>query len=334
MTVLVTGASGFLGGALTRKLIHQGETVRVLIRQTSDLSHLDGLHIEFVYGDLADGEALAEAVRKTSTVFHCAARSSDWGTRSDFEQANVVGVKNLIAAAGHESSISRFVHVSTTDVFGYPRKSSVESLRPTDIGLPYNRTKVAGELLVREAGEAGLPVTIARPVTIFGPRSAEFAVEMARLLLDRGLPIIGGGKSQAGLIYVDDVAEALIAMAASPATIGKAYSLRDPAEMNWLKYISELAIGIGAELPRFNLPTRPAFAIATAMEGAYHLARTRRRPLLTRHAVYILTRPQNYPIDRAVADFGFAPTVGLKTGIEKTIAWLLSEEGQTALESG
>ena len=332
MADLVTGASGFLGGALARILIERGKDVRALVRSTSSVSHLEGLPIEIVVGDLADRPALEKAVKDVSIVYHCAALSSDWGPSDSFEAANVDGVQNLLHAAEQAETIQRFVHVSTTDVYGYPKTRVDEASEPTNVGLPYNRTKIAGENLVRDTHERDrLPVTIIRPATVFGPRSAEFATEMAGLLLDGGLPLIGGGTSQAGLVYVDDVAEAMITAAYSARTIGGTYNVRDPEPMTWSEYIAQLAEGIGAHLPRLNIPTGLALMIARGLEAGYGVARAGKRPLLTRHAVLVLTRPQDYLIARAERDFGFEPSVGLAIGIQRTVGWLNSDEGLRAL---
>jgi len=332
MTVLVTGASGFLGGALTHILTRGDETVRILARPTSDLSHVKALPIETTVGDLSNPAILREAVSGVSIIYHCAALSADWGSEEDFERANVTGVRNLLEATRIAGQVDRFVHVSTTDVYGYPRQSCDETAGMTDVGLPYNSTKIAGENLVKAAHlAAGLPVTIVRPATIFGPRSPDFVVEMGRLLLEGELPLIGGGRSQAGLIYADDVATAMIAAAHTPETMGKAYNLRDPQPMTWIEYASALADGIGVAPPSRSLPSGLAWAAGWTMEAAYRLFRSNHRPLLTRHAVHILSRPQDYGIGKAQRDFGFAPAVGLKEGIKLAVAWLLSNEGKSAL---
>lgn len=331
MTVLVTGASGFLGGALARILVEQGEQVRCLVRPTSDTAHLDHLPINYVTGDLGDRAALSEAVEDASIIYHCAALSGDWGRWEEFEAANVTGVANLLAAARTLPGLQRFLHVSTTDVYGYPEQSCAESRARTDIGLPYNRTKILGERLVEQAHGNGLPTTVIRPATIFGPRSAEFAVEFGALLLSGTLPLIQGGDSQAGLVYVDDVARAMITAAHSPATIGGVYNVRDPEPMTWREYANVLATAIGARPPRLHVPMRLAWMLARASEAVYRMLGIRRRPLLTRHAVLILTRPQDYSIARAETEFGFRTHVGLGQGISLTADWLTSEEGRRAL---
>ncbi len=123
MRALVTGASGFLGGRLAQILAGRGEEVTVLARARADLRHLDGCPIRVVRGALSDGAALHDAVRDRTHVFNCAAHSSDWGPRRVFEEANVMGVANLLAAARRVGGFERFVHVSTTDVYGYPART-------------------------------------------------------------------------------------------------------------------------------------------------------------------------------------------------------------------
>src|SRR5215471_9102332 len=151
MPVLVTGASGFLGGRLTQILLNRGAGVRILARPAADLRHLAVDKLEVVPGSLADMESLTRAVRGVTEIFHCAACSTDWAPRRVFHEANVTGVENLLRAVRQASKLTRFLHVSSTDVYGYPRSPCDESGALTDAGLPYNRTKCLGEQRVWEA---------------------------------------------------------------------------------------------------------------------------------------------------------------------------------------
>ena len=121
MPVLVTGASGFLGGRLAEMLALAGEQVTILARPTSDLRHLSGVAgIRIVLGDLTESAAVAEAARGVTQIFHCAAASTDWAPMETFLQSNVTGTETLLAAARQIPGLKRFLHVSTTDVYGYP----------------------------------------------------------------------------------------------------------------------------------------------------------------------------------------------------------------------
>ena len=328
MTVLVTGASGFLGNALTRALVLKGQKIRVLARQTSDLTHLSDLPIEVVFGSLEDTTSLKTACTNIEVIYHCAALSYDWGSWNAFYQANVLGVKNLLEATKEAGGIKRFLHISSTDVYGYPSKACDESYPLTDIGLPYNRSKGMGEKFVWDYyKDSGLPVTVIRPATIYGPRSKDLVIEIVRLLLKKQMVLINHGKSRAGLLYIDNAVEGIIQAAVSSNTIGKAYNLRDEGDETWEQYVNALADGLHTPHPWMHPPAGLALAIARVFESIYYLLRIRNRPLLTRHATYFSFRDQGYSICKAQQDFGFRSKTTFREGIEQTILWLKSEEG-------
>jgi nucleoside-diphosphate-sugar epimerase len=323
--MLVTGASGFLGGRLVQTLAERGEPVRILARGSSDLRHLSRLQIHIVRGDLGDAAALAEAMRGVRVVYHCAACSTDWAAPSTYLTANVVGTQNVLDAAVRAGSVERFLHVSTTDVYGYPRLPCDESAPMRDVELPYNRTKIQGEEAVwRAHREHGLPVTVVRPATIYGPRGKDFVVEIASLLRQGMMMLIDGGVARGGFSYVDNVAAAMIAGAASPATVGRAYNLCDETGMTWREYTDALAHALGCNRAWLALPFSAAMALGAAMEAPYRLLKVSKRPLLTRHAVYLLGREQEFPAARAREEFGFVPRISFAEGMARSAEWVRS----------
>jgi nucleoside-diphosphate-sugar epimerase len=324
--VLITGASGFLGGRLAQLLAERSDEVRVLARASSDLRHLSHLQIQIVRGDLGDEAALAEAMRGVRVVYHCAACSTDWAAFKTYLSANVTGTQNLLEAAVRAGAVERFLHVSTTDVYGYPLTPCDESAPLHDVGLPYNHTKIQGEEAVwRAHREHGLPVTVVRPATIYGPRGKDFVVEIAKLLRQRLMMLIDGGRARGGFTYVDNVAEAMMQAAESPNTVGRAYNICDEAGTTWREYTNALADALGYRRPRLALPFRGAMAIGRAMEIPHGLLSLSGRPLLTRHAVHLLGQDQEFPATRARKDFGFAPRVSLAEGIARSTAWVRSQ---------
>ncbi|MFI8849563.1 NAD-dependent epimerase/dehydratase family protein [Streptomyces sp. 891-h] len=329
--VLVTGASGFIGGHLTRRLAERGHRVRVLVRPESDRSAFEDVadEIETETGDLDDLDSLARAAKGVSYIYNCAGMSADWGPWEDFHRANVQGARKVVEAAHLAGTVDRVLHVSTTDVYGYPKQPGDESAACKDIGLPYNRSKILGERAVRKAaGETGVPVTIVRPVSVYGPRSKDFVIEIGNLLLQKQMLYIRGGKVPAGLLYVDNAVDAMIAAATSQETVDKAYNLRDPEQTTWRQYVEALAAGMGVKPPRLNLPASVATAAATASEKIYGALGITSRPILTRHTVHLFDRDQSYGIKRAQRDFGFKSPVGFAEGMRRTVAWLDSAEGR------
>ena len=328
MPVLVTGASGFLGGRLAEMLMSEGEQVTVLARSTSDLRHLSASPagaMRIVRGDLTDRESLQDAVRGVTHIFHCAAASTDWATMEVYRDSNVRGTEMLLAAALKESQLQRFVHVSTTDVYGYPVIPCAESGELRDAGLPYNQTKIQAEQAVWRASREGLPVTVVRPATIYGPRGKAFVTDIATLLRQRQMAHIGGGRAAGGFLYVDNAAAAMIAAARSTVAEGQVYNLSDGTGVSWNNYVAALAAGVGCKPPWIDLPYGVAMAIAGAMEAPYRWIKSLPgRPMLTRHAVLLLARDQEFPSDKARADFGFVSQVSFEEGMARSVSWVKS----------
>lgn len=328
MPVLVTGASGFLGGRLAEMLISEGEQVTVLARSTSDLSHLSAMppgRLRIVQGDLTDYESLLNAVRGVTRIFHCAATSTDWAPMAVYLNSNVRGTEMLLTAAMKERQLQRFVHVSTTDVYGYPVVPCPETGEVRDMGLPYNQTKIQAEAAVWRAWRDGLPVTVVRPATIYGPRGKAFVTDIAELLQHRQMVRIGGGQATGGFLYVDNAVAALIAAAQSAEAEGQVYNLADGTGATWNTYVAALADGLGYRPPWIDLPYGLAMTIAGAMEGPYRWIKTLPgRPMLTRHAVFLLARDQEFPNGKARAELGFVSRISFEEGIARSVAWLKS----------
>ena len=322
MPSLVTGASGFLGGRVAQLLSERGEEVTVLARPTSDLRHLQATPLRVVPGDLSEVAALQAAVQHVTHIFHCAACSTDWAPYQTYVKANVEGTQNLLAAARQAPVLERFVHVSTTDIYGYPQIPCTEDHPFVDAGLPYNQTKGAGEAAVWKAHAEGLPVTIVRPATIYGPRGKDFTQEIATLLRQRLMAYVGCGHATGGFTYVDNVAHAMLDAAASPRTLGQAYNLADGTNATWRDYATLFAEQLGTKPPWIDLSFGAAMVLARTFETPHRILRLPGRPLLTRHAVLLLGRNQEFPATKAKDDFGFHPEVSLEEGIRRSVAWL------------
>jgi nucleoside-diphosphate-sugar epimerase len=322
MPALVTGASGFLGGRLAEVLVRRGEQLTVLARPAADLRHLHGLKVRVVAGDLSDIPSLTRAAEGVTHIYHCAACSSDWAPWSTFYDANVAGVRNLLSVSAKIPRLQRFVHVSTTDIYGYPRLVCDESYRAEDVGLPYNSSKCGGESLVREASVAGLPVTIIRPATIYGPRGKDFVVTFARHIHAGTMAVIDGGSARGGFAYVDNVVDAMLAAAGSEATLSRAYNIADGTGITWRQYVDAFADALGKRRPWIDLPFGVASRLARGFELLHSSLRLPGRPLLTRHGVLLLARDQEFPCDAARRDFCFSPVVSFAEGLGRSVAWL------------
>ena len=319
---LVTGGSGFLGSHLVEALVARGEEVRVLVRPTSQTAHLEGLGVELAYGDLGNAQSLKAAVRGVARVYHCAALAADWGTWEAFCSANVTGVRNLLEAAT-EAGVSKFVHVSTSDVYGHPDYPADESAPYRLRGWPYGDTKIEGERLVwKYYREYGLPVTIVRPVNIYGPRSMTFVLEIVELLKNGSMVHIGRGRKSAGLGYVTNVVDVMLRAADNEVSVGQAYNACDGSDVTWRQYVERLAEIVGIPGPRLVIPRRAAYMAGWAMEKVYGALQIKSRPLLTRMVVEVFGTDQGFPIDKARRELGYEPEVDFDEGMRRVEAWL------------
>jgi acetylornithine/succinyldiaminopimelate/putrescine aminotransferase/nucleoside-diphosphate-sugar epimerase len=326
---LITGATGFVGGQLAQRLVAEGHPVRCLVRESSDTSLLDGLDVELAVGDLTNASSLARAVDGCDYVFHCGALVSDWATKQEIAQTNVQGTRSLLEASVG-ASVRRFVHFSTTDVYGYPdRPGTDETYTAKRFRNWYAETKREAESEVREVEkEHALDAVILRPATVYGPGSIEVVGEIARAIRARNMLLVDGGRAVAGLCYVDNLLDAAILALRHQAAPGHAFNVTDGLSVTWREFTDGLAEGLGCSKVRWSLPYWMANAVGFSLEHAYRLLRKTTGlnvpPLLSRQAVQVLGKNQDFSNRRAREMLGWEPRVEYSTGLEATVAWLRS----------
>lgn len=319
---LVTGGSGFLGSHLVEALVARGDEVRALVRPTSKTAHLESLDVQLVYSDLKDRQSVRTAAQGMQRVYHCAALASDWGTPENFQASNITGFRNLLDAS-LEAGVSKFIHVSTTDVYGHPNYPVNETAPYRLRGWQYGDTKIEGEQLAWfYYREHGLPITIVRPVNIYGPRATAFVLELAELIKSGDMVHIGKSGQPAGLTYVTNVVDMILRAADSESSVGHAYNASDGSDITWQQYMNRLAKIVGASSPRVVIPYRLAYLAGWAMEKTYAALRIQSRPLLTRMMVELFGTNQGFPIDKARRELGYEPRVDFDEGMAHVEIWL------------
>jgi len=327
---LLTGATGFIGGHLAQRLVREGYQVRCLARATSDTSLLDELDVEIAVGDLTSARSLARAAEGCRYVLHCGALVSDWATAKEIARINLAGTRNLVAASVG-ASVHRFVHFSTTDVYGYPGGAAIdETHAATRFRNWYAQTKLAAEHEVRRAERVdALDSVILRPATVYGPRSTDVIGEMARAIRRGNMLLVDGGRAVAGLCYVENLIDAAVLALRHEAAPRHAFNITDGIDITWKQFTDGLAEGLGCSQVRWSVPYWLANGIGFSLEHGYRVLRrtTRLRtpPLLSRQAVHVLGRNQDFSNQKARELLGWEPRVDYAAGLEATVAWLQAE---------
>lgn len=336
MTALVTGATGFLGGALVAELLAGEQAVRVLVRDQAKARRRFGETVEIVPGDIGDGCAVRRAVDGADIVYHLAGCLYRPEVAADvYRRTHVNGVRTLLEACREDSRLRRLVHVSTTGVHGVTGDVPAGEEAPFAPTNPYEATKLEGELLaLRAFRERGLPVSVARPGLVYGPGDLHLLGFFASI--DRGLfHVIDGGRALLHPVYVDDVISALLRCAENPAAVGRTYNIAGRRPVSVHELATAAAHALGRELPRGSIPrwlahlASDVFAVTPGLRGE--------RSPLTASRVEFLTRSRVYDIRRARTELGYVPRIELEDGMRLTVDWYRGHgylDGSAASRSG
>jgi nucleoside-diphosphate-sugar epimerase len=327
---LITGATGFIGGRLARRLVQEGYQVRCLVRASSDTSLLDELDVQIAVGDLTRPRSLARAVAGCHYVFHCGALVSDWATAGEIARTNVAGTRSLLEASV-DASVQRFIHFSTTDIYGHPNRAAIEeTYSGTRFANWYAHSKLSAEAEVKRIEKAHpLDTVILRPATVYGPGSMDVVGEIARAIRSRNMLLVDGGRAVAGLCYVDNLIDAALLALHHEAALGQAFNVSDGLGITWREFTDGLAEGLGCSRVRWSLPYWLANGIGVSLEHGYRLLRSTTGlsapPLLSRQAVQVLGNDQDFSNRKAREMLGWEPRVGYPAGLEATLTWLRTE---------
>jgi len=325
---LVTGATGFIGRHLARRLLSQGCRVRVLCRRESvgKLGPETLGRADIAEGDLRDEEAVRRALRGVRRVFHCAGHVSDWGSEEQYVAVNVTGTQRMLDSACHED-IARFVHLSSIAVFGVPSPPSFDDDSPYGPGRdPYSRTKIAGkQAALRAHDERGLPVTVLRPAVVYGPLS-KWAEEPVAMIRQGKMFLLGRGKGTCHPCYIENLVDAMLLAAEHPRAIGNAYIVADDQPISFAAYFDHLARIVGQGRIRRSIPLPLARAIATGFEITARLRGSQARPLLTHTAIDMVTAQSRMSMRKIREELGFRPRYDVSSAMAELEQWFRTQQ--------
>jgi nucleoside-diphosphate-sugar epimerase len=314
--ILITGATGFIGGHLVEALRVRGKPARCLIRRDSARRHPFGLPdgVEIVYGDLVSGEGIGAALEGAGTVIHLAGVTKALSTR-EFQAGNVQATENLAQAMVGIGA--RLVYVSSLAAIGPSLDGTPinEEAEPRPL-THYGRSKLEGERIALSL----LPdAVIVRPSVVYGPRDTD-VFEMFKSISKGVVLEISGGERWFQAIYVKDLAEGLLAAACSPQASGRAYFLAHAKVVSWTE-LSSAAARIMRKHPRvLRVPSPLAYAVGGAAEIWSRLAG---KPGIISREKVKEAQCRHWTCDtrRAAQELGFEAKTPLDLGVADTLAW-------------
>jgi len=243
--VVVTGATGFIGGRLVERLVEQGAKVCCLVRNPASAIRLARLPVEFRHAELTDAAAVDDALRGAGLVFHCA---YDWGDVAANRRAMAHLIDGCIA-----HGVGRLVHVSTFSVYATPDKGAMNEDTPDgDRSGEYTRTKLELEKDVLDAVRGrGLRGTILQPTIVYGPFSKPWTIDPAEQMMFDTVVLPDRGEGLCNAVFVDDVVDAMLLAAVRPDAVGERFIVSGPEPVTWSEFYEAFARAVGSKRPEY-----------------------------------------------------------------------------------
>jgi nucleoside-diphosphate-sugar epimerase len=318
-TILVTGASGFVGGHIVRLLRARQVAVRCLVRRTSRLDFIQSSAPEIVWGDVNDPDSLGAALDGVEGVIHCAGITKA-RSRAEFFRVNAEGSRNLYAACGeYRCHLAKIVHISSLAALGpaFNGKPVEEDTPPHPIS-DYGESKLAAHRIA-ERYMKELPVSIILPPAVYGPRDVDFLVYFK--LIARGFaPLVGRRPRFLSLIYAQDLAEAAVQAFFSDRATGRSYLVNDGETYSWTGVVDAVGRAMLREPRRIYIPV--ALARFLGRLGDLGAGLTGKALLLSSQKVHEFC--QNAWICsslRIAEELGFCPCWNIESGMRETYSW-------------
>ncbi|MEW5723542.1 MAG: NAD-dependent epimerase/dehydratase family protein [Thermodesulfobacteriota bacterium] len=321
--MLVTGATGFIGGHLVRANQAAGRSVRALVLPGDPgEAELKALGVETVQGDVRDQGAVNRAADGVGVVFHCAAVVTDWAPGRLFQEVTVGGTENICRAA-LEAGVGRLVAVSTNDVFGLDEARVMDESFPlAPWNEPYPDAKIEAEkVLWRFHREHGLPVSLVYPCWVYGPGDRTFIPLLADAIVKREMVFWRRG-ALVWPTYIENLMDLMLVLAEDGRAVGRGFLIHDGEAVTLEDLCGVIARTLGVRPPGLHIPYAAAYVAAAVLELVWKALRIKTRPLLTTYAVKDLGSRLRFSIARAERELGWRPPAPPEKGLARTMEWL------------
>jgi nucleoside-diphosphate-sugar epimerase len=315
-TVLVTGATGFIGSHLAERLIAEGARVRLLVRDPQKLLPSLRERAEVARGDLQQPPCFAAATKDCEFVFHVAGWLGQPNRREAAYAINVTAAQQL-AETARAAGVQRLISTSSVAVYGPVLEGVVDESWPHSAVYLYSETKSLGEQAVLAAMTDRFEVTIIRPAEVYGPRGGAWTTLPVELV-QRGIPsLVGGGRGFAHPVYVENLVDAYLLAAQRDEAAGEAFTICD-ADVPWREFYGRYAAMVGKHAR--SIPVWLAWCGAFGAELGAKL--TRQPPAVSRAMLGFVTGRCIYSTAKAQRLLGWSSRFSLDEGLRQTETWL------------
>jgi nucleoside-diphosphate-sugar epimerase len=318
MKILVTGATGFTGGALARRLVSDGANVTAFVRSSSRAEPLRQLGVDCRVVDITDRDDVQRAFEPFDRVFHIAALyRTEAADRTEFTRVNVDATRNLLEAA-KAAGVGRFIHCSTVGVQGRIDDPPAREDYRTQPADHYQETKLQGELTAREYFAAGLPGAVVRPAGIYGPGDTRF-LKLFKAIKRGWFVLIGGGKTLYHFTYIDDLIDGFMLASTQPRAVGEVFTIGGDRHTTVGEFVDHIAAALDRPKTRLRVPAWPVEIAAMACERVCTPLGI--NPPLYPRRLEFFTMDRSFSIDKAREYLGYEPRVTLREGVARTADW-------------
>ena len=319
-TIVITGATGFVGSALARALHGRSHTVLGFARQTSDFSRLKDLDLGWIIGDVLEPRSLEGAFEGADYVIHAAGMLGQAGVdEMAYQRLHVNGTNNVLAELERMPRPPKLLYVSSPGVLGPIDGDSppADETAPYAPSNAYERSKAAAEQLVMVYAAQGLPVVITRPEFIYGP--GDLHVLGLFTAVERGIFFyVGNGRNTCHPTYIDDAVDGML-RCLEHGRSGEIYHITGPAPVSFRALATTIANELGVAPPRLAVPKPLAWTGAVGLEVVGKLLR--RDVPLSRTGVAFFSEDRRFSWQKARDELGYQPQFDLARGVHETVAW-------------
>lgn len=310
MNCVVTGASGFIGSLLVKRLIQNGHHVRAVLHVSPPRDHDN--QVDYVAADLTNPSSVSDLIQEGDVVIHCAALVKDFGSKKEIMNVNLHGTQHLVEAC--RNKIQRCIFLS-----------HLHNLSTKTLGA-YSRSKaLAEQYLLQKYHDEHFPVVIIRPGNVYGPGATTWCLRPLQAIQQNRIALIDKGTGLFLHTYIDNLLDALQSALTAPNVEGEVIEITDGDDTTtWRTYLNDLATLAGKPPITRNITKTTATLISQVMMLRYYLFG--RAPLLTPTAVRIFTNKKTVPIEKATRLLGYTPEIDYAEGMRRTALWLKTEQ--------